>query len=352
METKVSISNDITVIMLMSPLMSMHPYAPAPPAPPVPPPSPIGTAIEIPIPIFWPTGFVMGKNKLTDTVKHRGLSIALEGHDCGPGIMHIHVAPAPNNLLNALQILSSKRKANFSSGEIKADGTPIANCRLIDLPPTPMTSCGSPISVPGTGTPSAALNSLIVGVHPVDLVAGWVQLALTFLGECATAGAAGDAGPTPAGSTDGEVVFNEFARWGQGIGNSPSTPIGGGESSITSSGPGIWAGLIRLAGQEFFGYGGDASMAFNLRQGPFTLGASLTRAGDTHDWTGASTQGVGGPLGISGGSVEERVRILDDGGVDGRVRAKGNFLGHEGRGDVSSAGGRPELDGDFDWAEL
>jgi len=351
MHTKVSISNDMAVIVLTTPTCSLHPFAPMPPVPPVPPPTPTGIAFEIPCTVYWPPGELMGKNKLTTTVKHLGLSIAQEGHDCGPMIVHVQIVPASNNMLTPLQVLTSKRKANFSSGEIKANGSPIANCMLTMLPPTPMTSCGSPVAIPGTDTPTAHMNSLLVGIHPVDLIAGWVEVALTLLVEIAQA--MGGGGVSPGAFSDTGVIAEQFGSWGRNVRNPSGGSWHGGTGGIAQNAPGIWAGLIRMAGQEFFDYHGDATVAYNLSSGPFRGGVSVARDGLSRDWTIQASEGLNGPMGLGGVRAEERVQISNEGNVTSRLRGRGNLGGLEGNADLNmDESGRVRGDAAGDWPHL
>src|ERR1035437_1923310 len=83
----VSIATDIA-LPLIPLVMTFHDLVPVPPVPPVPPPG-IYPCIEIPVMMMWPPGYALQQNKLTTTVLHKFLPMALDGHDCGYMIPHI-----------------------------------------------------------------------------------------------------------------------------------------------------------------------------------------------------------------------------------------------------------------------
>lgn len=164
----VSISWDITIQYLPT----GHNFAPAPPPMPVPTPAPAATTLELPTPQFWPLGF--GTHKQTTTVKHRMQSICLDGHDLGRMIVHVPLAPGPNNALLPLIMFKSSRKNNFKAATVKMNGTAVGTFILLNLPPMPMTSCAEPLAFPTADSPMSWLNSVRVGIS-------WASYLITAL---------------------------------------------------------------------------------------------------------------------------------------------------------------------------
>lgn len=184
--SKITIQRDIC-LNLVIPLTATHDFIPLPPFPPVPPPLPAAPlslaacAIESPVNAWWPPGYALGANKFTTTVFHGGMLICLDGHDCGKFIPHVQVAPAPNNTLTIPQIALSTRKANFSASTVKMNGKPAACMTLIGWPPTPMTYCSNPISMPLADAPTSHLNSVTVGMTFADWFAGVFAIAVNMI---------------------------------------------------------------------------------------------------------------------------------------------------------------------------
>lgn len=276
---------------------------------PVPTPVPMGPYIEIPTPFFWPPGYATGKHKLTNTVRHHGLSIALDGHDIGPAILHI---PIPlNDTLFPLHTLKSSRKAMFSAGEVKANGKAVACCTMIDwgIVPTPMKACSKiPDIVLGSGM-SVLLNSLIVGMHFVDLIAGYATIVVS-------------------------LVIDRLGHHFEALEE---------HESLTEQIPGLVGGLVRLAGQEWAGYRGDAGVTFEVTHG---VEVRMSRSGTDHRWSGTLEvqQDFSGGLGAivghgevtvregagdEGPEVEGRagVNIFSDGSYEGEVNSDGEVSG-------------------------
>jgi hypothetical protein len=167
--------------------------------------------------------------------------------------------------------------------------------------PTPMTPC-SLIPLPCCGTGTAVLtNEVIVGMHWIDLVAGWVNVVL-------------------------DVILAALQLNGRDCGAIPSfTPL--------------IAGAIRFAGQEWFGYRGDAELKVEASSDGVTASLALSRAGDDGRWRlqqdaryGSDLNNAHEQAGVSwGGSGGEGVV------ADGRVGAA--LLGQSG--DVGVSGDRP-----------
>lgn len=184
--SKVSIQRDICVNMVV-PLTATHNFIPLPPFPPVPPPMPAAPlslaacAIETIVNAWWPPGYALGANKFTTTVLHSGMTICQAGHDCGKMIPHVQVAPAPNNTLTVLHIAFSSRRANFSASTVLGNGTPLACMTMIAWPPTPMTYCSEPMSMPLASAPTAHLNTVTMGMTFGAWLAGAFAIAATMI---------------------------------------------------------------------------------------------------------------------------------------------------------------------------
>lgn len=265
-------------------LMSIHPYCGSATTMV---PTPAFPHVEPALPIFWPPGYALGKNQLTKSVLHRGFWIAQQGHDLGVAIPHISIPP--DNTLTPVLLLTSKRKAMFSAGEVKADKKAIACCTMFDLAmvPTPMIYCSTP-SLPVTGTGSATvLSDLIVGMHVVDLVAGWLETAISVFLEAAMSQASLSGGPAPtwAGPTAGGSLSNWAA--------SQFTTASIAEAAVRGSTPGLIGGLARLAGQEWFDYHGDASGRLSVVGGAVGHDLTWSQSGEDHRSTLGSEHRIG-----------------------------------------------------------
>lgn len=286
------------------PSLHGHMFTPPPPAPPLPVVKvPLSPSVEIPVPIAYHPAALLGDHKLTSTVYHRSVWFALDGHDCGHGIIHICVPLLPLLLPCGempLNILFSSRKAKFTAGEVKANGAAVACCTMIDLAvvPTPMMVCGViPLPIVGTGT-AVAFNSVLVGMHWIDLVAGWVDVIVSMYFSVLLNG----------------VV--ELESWMEGLGVSPIPNFGAMAGS-----------LVRFRGQEFAGYHGDAQLGYSPISGPLGgVGVSLTRDGATGDITAESTVGVQAG-GLAGVQRTSRVTRRADGTVVEQESVTGTTLG-------------------------
>ncbi len=153
--------------------MSVHLHVPMPPgvAPPVPLPH-----VEIPTPMQYPPG--KWAHAFTKSVFHKGTTLALDGHDCGVGILHVSVPPLPANLLLALIIPFSSRKMNFSASTVLMDGSATGVSDHLGVP-TPMSACAEPISLPVVFPITNSLNTVNVGATVGDLLAGWAGIAVS-----------------------------------------------------------------------------------------------------------------------------------------------------------------------------
>lgn len=153
---KVNVDHDLSAGFLMHNVLL--------PAVPVPVPS---ISVEVPINQDWLPGALNNQHKRTSTVRHRGQSIVLEGHDCGVFIPD--VTPLfPANAYYVLMWPFSSRKVIFSASTVQADATPIG-CAA---PLLPMLTCGDPLSGPTAFVVSSSLNTVEVGMSGADLAIG------------------------------------------------------------------------------------------------------------------------------------------------------------------------------------
>lgn len=183
----VSLSNDLS--FLLTPPVAMHEHFGPPPPPPAPPVYvKVGVAVDFPaIPMFWPPGMAMGKNKLSTKVLHKGVPICLGSHDVGVMIPHVQTVPSPLNTLTALQILFSSRSSVFQSSTVLMEGKTVAACTMFNLeaPPSPLIACMDPVSLPIASAPTAHLNTVMFGMSLADYLIAVVTVAVTMAVEFA-----------------------------------------------------------------------------------------------------------------------------------------------------------------------
>lgn len=150
-----------------------------PPAVPKPTPT---FAIEIPATQMWTMGFLCGQNKFSNGSKpvfHKGVYIALEGHNQGMLIPDVTIPPS--NAWYAVMWPFSSRKIMFSASTVQMNGTNVACSQLIGLPPLPQIACGDPVSLPLTWSMITFTNTLTVGMTLKDLIIGVVAIAVSVL---------------------------------------------------------------------------------------------------------------------------------------------------------------------------
>lgn len=344
MQTKVSLSTDLAAIVLIR-MTSPHDFVPGGPTPPMPPPSPIGLAVEPPVIMAWPPSVAMGKAKLTGTVFHLGWAIVQEGHDCGPMIPHMQIVPCPTNALTVIHVLKASRKVQFSAGEIKADKKPIAHCLLLNLPPTPMTNCGKPVSPPGSGSPSSLANSLVLGVHIVDLIAGWVTIGVQMAFDYATRSTPSFTSSNAADHVTNELwksleamLFNPFETFFEG-GPTEAQRRGDRNKFLRSNIAANTTSLIRLAGQFLADYHGDGGVSLGHTNGFWSTGMSVTRSGEDGRITSQVSGSAKGPFGLGSAELEAETQS------GGTAPDQQSLTGSAGIGALTGEGGIDSNDG-------
>ncbi len=144
-----------------------------PPLPPSPIPVP---SFEIITTQMWTAGFLLGKNKFTTEVFHKGVFICIDDHDIGPLIPDITIP-----FVNAYYVIMwpfSGRKIAFTASTVKMETKP-TSCAQI-WPPLPMMTCGDPFTLPTSYPVANLFNTVTVGLTFEDFVMGWVKIAVSI----------------------------------------------------------------------------------------------------------------------------------------------------------------------------
>ncbi|WAS91534.1 hypothetical protein [Nannocystis punicea] len=307
--TKVTIQRDIC-LNLVVPLTATHNFIPLPPFPPIPPPLPglplslAACALESPVNAWWPPGYALGGSQFTTSVFHQGMAICLAGHDCGKFIPHLQIAPAPNNMLTLVHIPFSSRKANFSASTVKMNGKPVAGMTAIAWPPTPMTYCANPISMPLADAPTSHLNTVTVHISLLDWLAGVFAVAagmlldaLLFRWNGGTQGFGRGAGKTIAqsrgGATVAQLLKSEFI--GQLL---PGTQKAWQQWAV-KQGVGVLVGAVQI------GLTGEGSASVGLQiGGPFLSVTPSVSVSHTNSSGWGGKAGVSGQAGTASGELD------------------------------------------------
>jgi hypothetical protein len=117
-------------------------------------------------------------NKLTSTVKHKSQNIVQDGHDSGRNIHDITVMPV--NCWYGTFWPFSFRKIAFAASTVVLQGTPAGCADLTSWPPTPMLTCGDPITSPFGLAFSSSANTVLVGMTALDWVTGLFRILVTL----------------------------------------------------------------------------------------------------------------------------------------------------------------------------
>lgn len=194
---KVCLSHDLTVGSVVG--ITSHKLI-VPPGPMVP----AAPCIDYPAPSFWPPGACLGQNKLTRRVVHRRAAIVQDGHDVGAAIPHLS-SPA-SNVLTPIQMLFSKRKTVFFEPRVRFETRFAAPCSAFAMPPTPMMSCGDPVSMPIGSSITDQWNTVELGMSLGSYAASYVAMTATVLLDAYfKRGAKPDPTPVP--------MKEVFAKW-------------------------------------------------------------------------------------------------------------------------------------------
>lgn len=151
--------------------MCVHQCIPPPPAPPFFQPS-----IEMVATQMWTFGLPFA-NKLSTQTLVNSVPICLAGHDIGPLIPDLTPGcPLPANY--AIMWPFSSRKIMFASSVTLVENQGVA-CAETLLIPFPMMTCGDPLSLPVIFHMTNCINTVKVGMTPMDIVMGVAAIALS-----------------------------------------------------------------------------------------------------------------------------------------------------------------------------
>lgn len=150
-------------------------WAPPPSIPPLP--NAFIPSVEIPAPMMWTVGYLMGKNKFTTTVMTANMPTCQGGHDLGPLIPDITIPPA--NVYLPIAWPFSKRAIVFQAATVSLQGTP-AGCAA--APFFPMMTCGDPVALPmAFPIPINYLHRTFVGLTMGDILSGILNISISIL---------------------------------------------------------------------------------------------------------------------------------------------------------------------------
>ncbi|MGF1468184.1 MAG: hypothetical protein ACFCGT_18850 [Sandaracinaceae bacterium] len=275
------------------------------PTGPVPVPAPQAWDAEWVTTMAYPGGLATGASALASSVLHRGMRIALDGHDVGPLIGHAPAVPGPNDVLYAAHTLSSSREVVFSAHRVKAEGTAVAVVALS----APMLACADPVPLPVVACPTNALNSMVVGMSARDVLAGWGEVLVAMVQAAVqSAMQRGRRSPDPGSEREAlrdAVVGPPLSRRGWAA-----------EQGLRTAGQ-VARGLTAL-----LGYDGPVTFDLRVHRGDLVdLRVGLTREADGDVRLRASASAAGG---LSAGRAEVTV------GSDGvEAQAAERLLGVE-----------------------
>lgn len=325
--TPVSISNDLTLTIPIIPLITLHDAVGIPPAvlPKLLP------HLELPVTMMWPPGFGLLQNKLTTTVLHKAMPLALDGHDCGHMIIHVPIPPVPVNVKVVLHVMFSSRKMAFSASKVKANGTAVA-CTSLWFP-FPMLCCANPITAPIGTAPFNLLNTVKVGMTWADVLFGALSIAVTMAIDFFTWDK--EAPISLPSATDwiwkatlGDSLGVWALKTGAGLAVNAARLLAGEDGSLSIAvGPGgYWgagAGFSRSDGVWSFSANAGGGMPTSGPFGP-VVGA---QQGYQHTWnvdgststTTTSTMAGGMPLGAGGVGAQQTTSIGETSDASGKI---------------------------------
>jgi hypothetical protein len=213
------------------------------------------------LPFFWPPGAPFGQHKLTISVRYRGWRIVQAGHKLGPLVPHIQIVPAPDDLLTPLQMLMSSWEVKFQNGEVTQEGAPVGTMAPFLCPGV---LCADLMSAPIGASVTYLLNDVVHDVSWTDIIAGWVELAVTMLLELANnyaQGNLGGPGPGRAARPSNAEIAQEVL--GPLASNPQDMAIGAQRGTVAS----LAGAAVRAVGRECFGYQGAISVQTGVSVG-------------------------------------------------------------------------------------
>lgn len=122
-------------------------------------PGPLST-VEAPVPMAWAPGAAAGTHRLAARVLHRGAAIVQQGHDVGPGVVHVPAAADP--VAAAKHTLGSRRAVTVGFARVRVGGVAVGLVRLVGGN-APMSCCAEPVDLPIGDAPTNRLNAVCVG---------------------------------------------------------------------------------------------------------------------------------------------------------------------------------------------
>jgi hypothetical protein len=127
-------------------------------------PAPLST-VEAPVPMAWAPGAVAGTHRLAGRVLHRGVAVVQQGHDVGPGVVHVPAVPDP--VAAARHTLGSRRTVTVGFARVRVGGVAVGVVRLDGGTPAPMSCCSEPGDLAVGDAPTNRFNSVSVGAASV-----------------------------------------------------------------------------------------------------------------------------------------------------------------------------------------
>lgn len=124
-------------------------------------PGPLST-VEAPVPMAWAPGSAAGTHRLAARVLHRGAAIVQEGHDVGPGVVHVPAVADP--VAAAKHTVGSRRAVTVGFARVRVGGVAVG---LVGGTAA-MSCCAEPVDLPIGDAPTNRLNAVCVGSALVD----------------------------------------------------------------------------------------------------------------------------------------------------------------------------------------
>jgi len=265
-------------------------WGPPPAIPPLP-----GT----PIPSFemittqmWTAGFLLGQNKFTTTVFHKGVFICIDDHDIGTLIPDVTIPPT--NVYYAIMWPFSGRKITFNASTVKMNGKP-TSCSQI-FPPIPMMTCGDPLTLPLAYPVANLINTVTVGLSFADFLMGYAKVLVSIAVDAIFEwGPVGRFFKKIGGKLLGEASSLAGAIVREALGKLGLTPGAAAKKAVNA-----------LAGLGFSAFAGNPTFSYKIGGG-LVPEVGVQVGGDAADVSGGSVYGV--PVGVTGGNVPTSDRI-------------------------------------------
>ncbi|MEM9188107.1 MAG: hypothetical protein AAGF12_02935 [Myxococcota bacterium] len=283
----------------------------------------MGLAAEVFATHMWTAGYLLGQNKLTESVVYVGGAgfVLLDGHDTGAMCIHIQMVPAPDNVLTCVHIPFSGRKSCFSASTVKMNKKPTA--ALLDyLFPPSLLLCGDPVSMPTPFNSGGNLmHSVTVGVTPADILAGYFRVLAEVAIDLILFGLSG---PSSSLRSAGAASAGAEAAWNSAGASVAQITRGQVVDALVEKVGSVFAKqtLAKMAGASAFGWA--ANMTNWIASG-----------GEGPAPVPEVSFGVGGPYGLAVGTTQEGVQAqtpvgtysVNSGGLSNRRSFEATPLG-------------------------